>query len=162
MTIAVNSILDLVDARLKLISTVNGYNTTVKKVDRARMTPWKGYDLPAINYWSTGVSNVRNSYGGDERSISLFVEYHDKTNDDPFVDVAGGLAADVVTALNRAVLAPKVSDVLSLCLGGAVSDVIFDGYDYEIGEGQAPFCGVLVKFTIKYNTSTNNMVSFSS
>lgn len=162
MTIAVNSILDLIDARLKLISTSNGYNTTAKQVNRARMTPWKGYDLPAINYWSTGVTNVRNSYGGDERSISLFVEYHDKTTDAPFVDVAGLLAADVVTALSRSVLAPQVSDALSLCFDDAVSDVVFDGYDYEIGEGQVPFCGVLVKFTIKYNTSINNMISFSS
>jgi len=162
MTIAVNSILDLVAARLKLITTANGYNTEVKKVRRARLTPWKGYDLPAINYWSTGVKSRRNKYAGDERSIALFIEYHYKTSDDPFIDIAGKLASDVVTALNRAVSAPKVSDAPDLDLGETVSDLIFDGYDYEISEGQAPWCGALVKFTIKYNADINDMESFGA
>lgn len=160
MTVATNSILDLVDARLKLITKTNEYNTTVKKIERAKLTPFKGYDLPAASYWLTGMDSSRE-YGGEERSIKLMIEYHSKTKDKPFVDVAGELAADIVTALNRATTAPKVSDAESIDLGGLVSDLIFDRYDYEIGEGQAPWCGVLVQFIIKYNTGINDMESFN-
>lgn len=161
MSVAVNSILDLIEARFELISESNEYNTTVKKIERAKLTPFKSHDLPALNYWPVNVGNERQ-YGTDSRFFKLMVEYHSKTRERPFSDVAGELAADVVTAINRSTSDPKVSDDQSLDLGGLVSDVVFDGYDYEIGEGQAPWCGVLVQFTIKYSTSINDMESFSA
>lgn len=159
MTVAVNSILDLVEARLKLITTANGYNTTVSHVKRAKLTAFKGYDLPALNFWPTNVSSSR-LYHEEKRVFKLYVEYHAKTMDRPFSDVCGELAADIIVAINRSTTAPKVSDAESLDLGGAVSDVVFDGYDYEIGQGQEPWCGVLVSFSIEYATDINNVSSF--
>jgi len=74
--------------------------------------------------------------------------------------VAEKLAADVVVALNRSTSAPKVSDVESVDLGGTVSDVVFNGFDYEIGEGQTPWCGALVGFSVIYTTDLNNMSTY--
>jgi hypothetical protein len=76
--------------------------------------------------------------------------------------VAEKLAADVVTALSRSDKNPKVSDDPSFNLGDTVSDVIFNGYDYEIGEGQKPWCGALLSFTIKFSTSIFNMTTYSA
>lgn len=159
--IAVNSILDIIEARLKLISTENEYFTTVKKVTRSGLKAFVGYDLPALNYWPGRVSNER-LYGHDNRSFPLYVEYYWKTLDRPFSDVCGELASDVITALNRSLTAPKVSDDQSLDLGGLVSDFMFDSYDYQIGTGQDPWCGILMNFTVKYTTEINDMTSFSA
>jgi len=161
MTVAVISVLDLVEARLKLITTTNGYNTGLKSIKRAKLTPFKGHDLPAINYWSTGIENVIDEYGKDARSIPLFVEYHTTTRDDAFLDTVSELAADIVTAINRATTKPKVADGPSYNLGDKVSDVIFEGYDHEIGEGQTPWCGVLVRFRIVFSTDIFDMASYA-
>lgn len=159
--VAVISILDLIAARFSNITEENGYFTTVKSIDRGKLTAYKGYDLPALNYWPVSMSNERE-YGVDERSFTLYVEYHSKTVDDSFVDVASKLAFDVITALDRTTTAPKVSDAQSPDIGGAISDLVLEGYDYEIGAGQEPWCGVLVRFTVKYRADTNNMSLFSA
>ena len=65
MTPAVTEILDIIDKRLKLIKTGNGYSCTLQKIERGRMTPWTPGDLPACNYWISTVSNVRDDYGDD-------------------------------------------------------------------------------------------------
>jgi len=160
-TPAVTAILDLIATRLALITTTNEYNYTITNIERARLEPFKSEDLPAINYWSTGLENVRNDYGDDQRSIPLYIEAHTKTHDEVFVDVASKLAADIVTALNRTAAAPKVSDAINTDLNGVVSDIVFNGYDHEIGKGQAPWCGVLMSFTIKYNTDIFNMATYN-
>ena len=157
---APTQILDEVELRLGNITVANGYYTTVKKIDRARLTPFKGHDLPAINYWSTSLENERNAYDDDERSLNLFIEIHSLTRDHPFMDVADKLAADVVVSLNRADAVPKVSDDPSYDLGETVRDLIFKGYDYEVGEGQAPWCGALVRFTIVYRCDPYVMDSY--
>ena len=159
MSVAVTTILDEISARLGNITTDNGYNVTVKKIARGKLTPFNGYDLPAVNFWPSTLSNSRN-YGKDIRELFLFVEIHDKTRDDPFSTVVEKLASDVVVALNRSTTAPEVSDVDSIDLGGVVSDLVFDGYDYEIGEGQAPWCGALVRFSVIYATDINDMSKF--
>jgi len=162
MTTAVTSIFDLIAARLALITTTNGYNYTITNINRARLEPFKSEDLPAVNYWSTGLANTQNEYGDDSRELPVLVEAHTKTHDETFVDVASKLASDIVTALNRTALKPKVSDDPTYDFNGAVSDIVFEGYDHEIGEGQEPWCGVLVKFTIKYTTTIFNMASYSA
>jgi hypothetical protein len=159
-TPAVTLILNEVGARLAKITTANGYNTTLNKIERARLIPFVGYDLPTINYWVTGVANVRDSYNYDERTIRLFVEMHDLTHDEPFIDVANRLAADVITVLNRATSAPRVSDPASYELGEIVRDLVLEGFDYEIGEGQKPFCGVLVRFLITYICTSFSMEGY--
>jgi len=147
---APTQILDEIATRLANITIANGYYTNIKKIERARLEPFKGYDLPCINYWCTSLDNERNVYDDDNRSLNLYIEIHDLTRDDPFMDVADKLASDVVTALNRADGSPKVSDDADYELGETVSDMVFSGYEYEIGSGQKPWCGALVRFNIKY------------
>ena len=158
---AVTAILDLIATRLALITTTNEYNYTITKIERARLEPFISDDLPAINYWSTGLENTRDDYGDDQRAIPFYVEAHTKTHDEVFIDVASKLAADIVTAINRTTAAPKVSDAINTDLNGVVSDLILNGYDHEIGKGQSPGCGVLLSFTIKYNTPVFNMTTYN-
>ena len=160
-TPATTTILDKIEARLKKITTSNEYNYTVKKVERAKLEPFKGYDLPAINYWTTSLSNERSVYNDDNRHLELFIEAHNLTRDEPFVDVVDKMAADIVTVLNRKTTAPKVSDDSNYDLDETVSDLIFKGYDYEIGQGEKPWCGVLIRFTIAYQTDPNNMTTYA-
>ena len=162
MAVAIKSIMDLIEARLDLITTTNEYAYDITNIKRAMMKPWKAEDLPAVNYWSTGLINEANEYGKDQRDLPVFIEAHTKTYDENFMDVASKLAADIVTALNRAPAAPKVSDVESYNLGETVSDLIFEGYDHEIGEGQEPWCGVLVKIIVRYTTEIFDMASFGA
>ena len=273
-TPAVLNILDDVEARMGIMTTARGYWYDVLKVERARMTVWEGYDLPAVTFWTTTVINERDAYTGDEREIRLFIEYHSKTYDETFTDVAEKLAADILIAINRLPVAtsgasvgsdgnfidmsavvntkfkisadgdaaeevtcdwsgattgalvaaemetkiqalggnkanvtavysdvskryfiisgttgassaifitpgatldctpelvlgpanrgeelvglaaaPAVSDEPNYNLNETVKDIVFDGYDLETGKGQEPWCGVLVKFGIKYVTN---------
>lgn len=55
------------------------------------------------------------------------------------------------------IAAPKVSDDPSYDLENTIKDLTFDGYDYEVGEGQSPWCGVLAKFGIKFLADPFNM-----
>lgn len=161
VTPAVISVMDEIGSRLTNIKESNGYYCTAKKIERARLTPWKGYDLPCINYWCTTLNNERSVYNDDNRTLELFVEIHDVTHDDPFVDVASRLAADVVIALNRTTSSPAITDTPSYDLAETVSEFIFSGYDFVIGEGQAPWCGALVRFTAKWQCDPNEMINYA-
>lgn len=161
MTVATNDILGLVEDRLRLIKTSNGYYTTVKKVELGRLEAFKGYDLPAINFWTDGFKNARFAGGTDERSMSLFVQYLHKTWDEEFPMACGKLAHDVGTALNRSTSAPAVSDDISLDLGCEVSDVTIDDCEYDQSKGQTPWFGVAMAFTIKYITTINDMTNYN-
>ena len=86
-TPAVTTILNEIAARLAGMTVANGYNYTVKKIERAKLEPFNGYDLPAINYWCTSLSNERGVYNDDNRNLELFIEAHSLTRDDPFIDV---------------------------------------------------------------------------
>jgi len=154
----VTTILDEIENRLGNITTANGYFSSVDGViDRGKLTPWDGKDLPAINLWSTGFDNGRSEYGDELRQIKVYIEIHDKTRDENFVDVANKLAADVVTAICRSTAAPKVSDDPSHDLGSIVEDILLDAVDMIIGEGQAPFCGALCRFTVTVRASLMDM-----
>jgi len=152
-------ILDEIEARFYNASVENEYSVRFKRIKRARLKPFKGQDLPAINYWMTSLTSDTTKYNKDERSTTLFVEAHTKVTETPFIDTCDILACDVVTSLYRTTLAPKVSDAEDDDLKGLVKRFKFAGYDYQIGEGQKPFCGVLVRFSITYLTVTNNMYS---
>jgi len=158
-TPAATQIIDIVGTRLANISTDNGYNTTPLKIERARLTPWDAYDLPFINYWATGINSNRNSYGSESRTISLLVSYHDKTRDLAFIDVANKLAFDVVTALHRTDSNPA-SDNVDIDFGGTITDIILASCDYEIGEGQYPWCGVLCRFNVNYVADIGDMSNY--
>ena len=157
---AVTNILDEIQDRLYNIKEMDGYYTSVKSIKRAMLKPFDPYDLPAINLWATGVSNNPISYKVDERTLYLFIEYHSKTRERPFIDVAEELVSDVVTAINRSTTAPAKDDTESINLGGMVKSCLMNEYNYEISEGQTPYCGVLISFSIVYNCKTNNMEDF--
>lgn len=158
---AITAILNEVGNRLANITVLNEYNYDMKKIERARLKPFNGYDLPAISYWSTSIGNERNSYNDDNRAIELYVECHNKTMDEPFIDIANLLAQDVITSLVRTNLAPKVSDLPNYDLNETVQDFVLNGWDFMIGEGQNPFCGILVSFTIKFTTDPFEMSVYS-
>jgi len=153
---AIKQIMDETGARLALIKTVNGYSFTAKKIDRARRKPWRPGDLPAINYWNDEDKFESAGHGHEKRSLSVFVEVHTATMDEPFTDIAAALAADICTSLYRKSDAPSTSDAASPALGGLVTRVIVDSILPAIGEGQTPYCGVLIELTIKYNLEINN------
>jgi len=157
---AVNTILTEIEARLANITTDNEYHYTVNKLQEARLEPFKGYDLPAINFWCTTLSNERTEYNDDSRELALYVEIFSLTRDEPFTRVVSKLVADVITALVRATGAPTVSDTPNYALNETVSDFILESYDYLIGQGQEPWCGALVGFTIKYQTDPFEMASY--
>lgn len=143
-------IINEIGARLALINKSKGYFTTVNKVDRARLEPFQGYDLPAINYWPD--IDVLDGAGGgyEDRELTVFIEYHDKTRDRPFSDVADELSADVEIALYRKITAGAVSDQPSSSLGGLVTGVRVQASQPEIGQGQVPFLGVILNLTVSY------------
>jgi|LGVE01.1.fsa_nt_gb hypothetical protein len=149
--------LDEIESRLGNITEDNEYNLPLKKIRRARLKPFKPQDLPAANFWPSTMDNVVDKYGMDGRTISVTVEAHTKTRDHPFTDIADILAADIITALNRATTAPKPDDDPSYDLGGLVEDFVLSGYDYSIGEGQTPWCGVVISFEIRFSTEINKM-----
>jgi len=160
MATAINTILAKIGARLANITITNEYNYTFKKIQEGMLKPFAGYDLPAINYWCTSLANERTVYDDDNRVLDLVIEAFSMTRDEPFTRVVSKLAADIVTGLNRATGSPAVSDSPSYDLGETVTELIFDSYDYEIGEGQDPWCGALLRFTIKYRTNPNEMVLY--
>ena len=161
MTVAVTSILTEIETRLNNITTTNGYNYTVNKVELSRLEAFKGYDLPAIRFFPTAVTNERAAYDNDKRTLSISIYFYELTRDEAFTDVADKLAWDVVNALHRKDTHPKISDDPDYCLTGTVSDIVFQGYDYMIGEGQKPFCGTIVNFDIIFFTDVNDMSSYS-
>jgi len=146
-----------IEDRLSNVSTENGYATTFKRIERGATKPFKSHDLIAVNFWPSTLSNENDKYNRDNRSIQLFFQVQSKTMDEPFVDVCDRLGSDLVTGLNRSTTAPLVSDVESDDLGELVDNFIFNGYDYQVGEGQTPWCGILAKFTVVYSTTLNNM-----
>ena len=151
------TILDEVGTRLSHITSANGYNNEFKKIRRARLTPFKGYDLPAANYYHGSVTSEKTKYGKLIKTMALVIETHSKTQDTPFIDLADELAADVVIGLFRATANPAVSDAVSIALGGIVEEFVFTGHSPFIGEGEKPFCGTLVNFNVVYETDIGDM-----
>ena len=148
-----------IEARLANVTTADGYNSEFKRIERGTMKPFKSHDLVAVNFWAASVGSDNEKYTRDRRTIQVFFEVYDKTRDTPFMDICDLLAADLVTGLNRTILAPAVSDVESPELGELVDKFIFNGYDYQIGEGQSPWCGILARFTVDFLTTSNNMIT---
>jgi hypothetical protein len=150
------TILDEIGSRLASITESNGYSATVLKIERARLKPFKAGDLPFINYWPVQDAITERQYGKESHELSITIELHDRTRDEPFTDIAFDRAADIVTALARATDAPAVSDAKDLSLGGLITQFEFGNTLPIIGEGQTPFCGVIVEVIARYTTETAN------
>ena len=94
-------ILDEVGARLSNLQEDNGYRFSIvpNSIVRAKLTPFKNKDLPAINYY-TGADTLDIKTGKREtRSLDLIIEAYTKTRDEPFIDVGIRLGNDIVKAL---------------------------------------------------------------
>lgn len=143
--------------RLALVEIASGYHNTLKTIERARIAPFIGTDLPAANFWASGVKNKALAFDQDERTISLTIEAHSKHRDEPFVNTCDRLASDVLAGLNRKTTAPLYSDPINSDLGGIVDSFEFLGYGYQIGDGDQPICGVLMNFTIKFMAVSNSV-----
>ena len=47
-------------------------------------------------------------------------------------------------------------------LGDTLSDLIYNGFDYEIGVGQEPWCGCLSKWALKYVSEPFDPINYST
>lgn len=151
MTTAVAAILNECEARLCNLKGANrGYHFQMKRVERARTTPFEPGDIPQANLYATGDRLLAKSHGFETRALSVVVEASAKTGDRPFIDVAAELVSDVVTALYRSTSAPKADDTPSHALGGLVDSVTNNGAEYLIGEGQKPWCAASIEIEITY------------
>lgn len=147
-------ILDLIGDRLGNIKVSNEYTSTIETIQRARLSPFKGRDMPAINYYYSGDTLTKQLVNGvTERSMAVIVEYYDQTRDEIFTDLANKLSTDVIIALERDMLAPLVSDVVSSSLGGAVMKIDIESITPAIGEGQSPYCGAVLVLNIFYRVA---------
>lgn len=151
--IAQLTILDQMHLRFNNIKLINGYSVDLLKIKRAKLTPFKNGDLPALNYWP-GADVLINKQGGVEaRRLSVSVEMYGKTRDEPFTDVAFRMGVDIVTALMRDPAFPNVADDESLSLGGLVSGIEAGSITPVIsGEEKTPWCGAVVEVSVFYNT----------
>jgi hypothetical protein len=149
-------ILDAVKDRLLEIKLDNGYSEALAKLDRARLIPFKGDDFPAINYWISDDTRVAAGHGWVDRQATMVLEYYSKTRDEPFTDVAFALAGAATVALLRAPTAPAVTDDPDLTLGGLVRSIQLQSITPQIGQGQSPWCGVVLTYNLGYRVSASN------
>lgn len=150
-------ILDEVEARLKRITTANGYRRSLAGVRRATLTGFQSADLPMVNFW-TGTDAIESRGAGfTTRRMALLVEAYDLTRDRPFVDVVNELAEDVTIALHRAGAAPKRTDSPEPTLSGLITSLQLETVTPQIGEGQAPWCGALLTFSALYKTRNDGV-----
>lgn len=162
-TPAHESIMVLVAARLANITVANGYTVQPKRIVLSTLTPFQGVDeLPLIHYWHNGDDITANKYGGDVHALNIVIEIIDRSDpvDLPLATQASRLGADVVTALNRAVLAPTVAATSSLALGGVVSRLQHRSFDYRIGDGQRPWLAVALQYVATYQAPSGDAYTF--
>jgi hypothetical protein len=150
------SILNAVESRLKLIKTTNGYSSTVNRVKRATLKPFIEDDLPAINYWPESDEQITKGHGWVDRSFSIVIEYYDRTRDRNFTDLAFEMANDVAIAMLRSPTSPLVNSDPDLTLGGLVRSSQLTTITPQIGEGQSPWCAVVLNYSLEYRVSSSN------
>lgn len=149
-------ILDAVENRLKLIKTVNGYSTNVNRIKRATLKPFADDEIPAINYWPESDQQVLKGHGWVDRSLAVVVECYDRTRDRVFTDLAFEMANDIAIALMRSPTNPEVSDQPDLTLGDLIRSSQLLTVTPQIGEGQMPWCGVVLNYSFEYRVSSSN------
>jgi hypothetical protein len=144
-------------SRLGNMSTTNGYSVTPRKIEQSRLKPFGGEEYPAVSFWPDADPVDKTAYKKNSHRLGFTVGYFTKVafgdeGDTPYSNVCAYLAADVVTALYRTTLAPKVSDSRSINLGGIVRALNMTNAEYVIGPGQKPWCGVLIDFNVEYES----------
>jgi hypothetical protein len=150
---------------LAKITIANGYSRTVKKVDHARTSPFLSYDIPAINYWTTGFS-VQDAgdraFGDDRRVIPVYIEGYCVKWEDGAQEEADKFAADIITSLYRKTTAPKVSDNLDRNLNELVAHMRTVSVQYIVDQSSTPYCGVLVQFDFEYFAKLGDMFTIDN
>lgn len=149
-------ILDAIADRLAIIKKVNGYYTDVVSIKRATMKPLTDDDLPAINYWASTDDQLAKGHGWVDRQLSVVIEFYQRTRDRAFTDVVFELASDVAIAMIRDPDNPLATDDPDLTLGGLVRSSQLNGITPQIGEGQAPWCGAVLNYSLIYRVSATN------
>ena len=144
------TIMDEVELRLANITIANGYNTTLNLIERARLTPFQPGDWPAVTFWPGDGNIINNNYGGDQVTTNLVIAAFDSAREEVYADVAAKLYADVMIALNRTSTAPLVTDTPSYQLGNLVSLFKCEEFTYIIGEGNTPYCGIIMDYQVTY------------
>lgn len=149
-------ILDRLEERLSLLTVANGYDFTLVKIKRATLENFKGDDLPAVNFWTMADERVQGGAGWVERQLTVAVEVYGRTRDEPFVDAAMRHAFNVALAVMRSPDAPTPADNPDLTLGGMVRTVQLGSITPQVGQGQEPWFGSLVTFSLVYRVSSSN------
>lgn len=150
----------LVDVEARLTGNMKitnaGYYATVAKITNATLKPFNGDDLPALNFWPGTDQIVLRGAGFEEHELEIFVEYYDRSRDLPFSQIVFKLAADVRLALHRSVAAPEKTDPPEPTLGGKLQTLQLESVVPQLGQGQAPWCGVLCSFTARYRVKSSD------
>jgi len=154
----VKQIMTEVGARLEKITVANEYNYTVKKVEHAKISPFKSYDLPFINYWQTGFQNGRNDYyNGDERTLPIYIEGYSTKWEDGAEEQADKFVADIITVLYRKTTAPKVSDNRDLKLNGLCTRLSLTSVQLIVDNAEIPYFGTLIQMSATYYAKIGDM-----
>lgn len=152
-------ILDLLEPRLKLIKSANGYSASVlaSSVRRRAQVVWNlNTDLPAINYWLGVDRLVEKRYGQVQRSVDIYVEIWSKAADAAPPDLSAQLAADVQAAIDRSPDAPLVSDVADPRLGGTVLSLDVGDILFAQQGDQEQAAGVIITLTVGYKVAIDD------
>ncbi len=150
--IAQLTILDEVEKRFGNIKLINGYSADIGSIKRASQKDFKAYDLPGCNYWTQNDSIIETTYGQENHELVLTTKIHDLTRDKDFVNLATELYSDMHIALFRSTLLPKITDEISIGLGGLVDKLSVTSFTPLIGEGQEPWVVALMDINILYKT----------
>jgi len=147
----ITQILNEIGARLENISTTNGYFLDIEKIERARLTPLKNSDMPAITFYS-GVNELREfKYGIDFKTVTVTIECYTITRDANFNDLTQLLASDLEIAIHRSTSSPAVSDDVSTALGGLVEQLTINSSTPVMGENnKSPYAGAILSIEVNY------------
>jgi len=144
---ASTQILDVIHDRLERIKTSNGFSVTVKNVERSKRTKFTVSQKPSINYYALD-DLITKSFGTDNHSLPVSIEFIDTTMTEPFNDLAAKRAADIITTLVQ-----DNAGNSSFNLGDLVDTVEINSISPIIDAKDIPSCGVIVDLTIKYKTA---------
>lgn len=158
---AVIQLLDEIDLRIHGLLISNGYLFDVGKIERARLTPFRSGDLPAVNYWPAFDELIEQKYRHEVRTLDLRIEAYTTTRDDPFTDVSYKLGLAVWTAINRSTASPNVADDWSPNLGGLLRRFVVQQLTPVIGEGETPWCGCMLSLAATYKVDSYDQTTLS-
>jgi hypothetical protein len=161
----VEQIMDKIAERLALITTTNGYSQTVTKIDKNRISPFKGYDLPKINFWNQGLEwdyTADQSYEEDKRILPVFIEGYCIKWEDGAQETAERFGSDIITCLYRGVDKPTIWDKKNYDFDGLVSAIKPQSLTYVVDESATPFCGCLVLINVEFFAEYGNMFEFET